>query len=99
MTLNCSADNCVYSNSGICYAGSIKVNGVDASTTTGTTCATYTPKNNENSLSNNSSNTFTTSTDIDCKARKCNYNSDGTCTAASVQINHNNASCDTFICF
>ena len=49
MTLNCSADNCVYNNSGICYAGSIKVNGVDASTTTGTTCATYTPKNNENS--------------------------------------------------
>ena len=44
MTLNCSADNCVYNNSGICYAGSIKVNGVDASTTTGTTCATYTPK-------------------------------------------------------
>ena len=40
MTLNCSADNCIYNNSGICYAGSIEVQGARAATTTGTKCAT-----------------------------------------------------------
>lgn len=99
MTLNCSADSCVYNNLGICYAGNIKINGVDASTTTDTCCTTYTQKNNQNNLNNNLSDIFTTSSDIDCKAKKCNYNSHGACTATSVQINRNNASCDTFICF
>lgn len=99
MTLNCSADNCVYNNYGICYAGNIKIDGENASTTTGTTCATFSQKNNSSNLSNNTSNSFTTSSDIDCKARKCNYNSCGTCTASNVQINFNNASCDTFVCF
>lgn len=96
MTLNCSANNCLYNNSGICYAGNIKIYGTNATTTSNTTCSTFVPQNN--SLSNQTSNTFTTSSDIACNAGKCNYNSCGTCTASSVQINFNNASCDTFIC-
>ncbi len=97
MTLNCSADNCIYNNSGICYAGNIEVQGASASTTTGTKCGTF--NSNKSDLMNCTSNSFTTSTDIDCKAKKCNYNSNGTCTAPSVQINYTNASCDTFICY
>ena len=97
MTLNCSAGNCIYNSSGICYAGNIEVHGAKATTTSETTCSTFVSKDKWNSLSNNSSNTFTTSTDIHCKAKKCNYNSNQTCTAPSVQINYNNASCDTFI--
>ena len=98
MTLNCSADNCIYNNYGICYAGNIKIEGEKASTTTGTTCATFSHKK-ENELNNSASNNFTTSFDIECSAKKCNYNCFGTCTASSVQINFNNASCDTFVSF
>ena len=98
MTLNCSADNCIYNNYGICYAGNIKIEGEKASTTTGTTCATFSHKK-ENELNNSASNNFTTSSDIECIAKKCNYNCFGTCTASSVQINFNNASCDTFVSF
>lgn len=97
MTLNCSANNCIYNNSGICYAGNIQIQGDTASTTTGTTCATF--NSNKNDLMNCTSNSFTTSTDIDCMAKKCKYNSAGTCTASSVQINYSNANCDTFISY
>lgn len=97
MTLNCSADNCIYNNSGICYAGSIEVQGARAATTTGTKCATF--NSDKNDLMNFTSNSFTTSTDIKCEAIKCKYNSNRTCTAPSVQINYNNANCDTFICY
>ena len=95
MTLNCSADNCVYNNSGTCYAGKIIVSGVDASSSVGTCCAMFSSGNN--SLTNLSSNCFTTSKDIDCKAKRCYYNEEGTCVAESVHINHENAQCDTFI--
>lgn len=97
MTLNCSADNCIYNNSGICYAGNIKIQGPGATTSTGTTCATF--NSNKSDLMNASSNFLTTSTDIDCMAKKCKYNSLGICTADSVQINYKNANCDTFICY
>ena len=66
MTLNCSADNCIYNNYGICYAGNIKIEGEKASTTTGTTCATFSHKK-ENELNNSASNNFTTSSDIECQ--------------------------------
>ena len=98
MTLNCSAGNCIYNNSGICYAGNIEVHGTKATYLLLKLHALlFISKDKGNSLSNNTSNTFTTSTDIHCKAKKCNYNSNQTCTAPSVQINYNNASCDTFI--
>lgn len=97
MTLNCSADNCIYNNSGICYAGNIQIVGDKASTTTGTHCAIF--NSNKNDLINYTSNSFTTSTDIRCESKKCRYNTLGTCTAPNVQINYSNANCDTFICY
>ncbi len=97
MTLNCSSNDCAYNSSGICYAGNIKIAGANASSTTGTTCATYKPDNG--GLTNCASSSFTTSTDISCDAKKCKYNSTGSCTASNVNINFSNASCDTFISF
>ena len=96
MTLNCNAHNCTYNNSGTCYAGSIKVVGPDATSTSNTTCSTFTSEENH-SMTNITSNYFTTSSDINCKAKNCNYNSDCTCTAPSVLINLDNASCETFV--
>lgn len=97
MTLNCYADNCIYNNSGICYAGNIDVIGSGAATSTGTKCGTFNP--NKSDLMSCTSNSLTTSTDIKCKAIKCKYNSMETCTASSVQINYNNTNCDTFISY
>ena len=70
MTLNCNAHNCAYNNSGTCYAGSIKVIGSEANSTSGTKCSTFTPEDNNN-LTNINSNYFTTSSDINCIAKKC----------------------------
>lgn len=98
MTLNCAAHNCAYNTSGTCYAGGIQISGVNAKNTANTKCSTFVPKDSNGSFSNNISNNFTTSTDIDCKARRCSYNSNCTCTAPSVQINLENATCETFIC-
>ena len=96
MTLNCSAHSCMYNNSGACYAGRITVSGVHASNSSGTNCATFSEGNGN--LSNNiSSNYFTTSNDITCKAGNCHYNDEGTCVAESVHINNDNIQCDTFI--
>lgn len=97
MTLNCSADNCIYNSSGICYAGHIEISGPGAATSTGTKCATFNP--NKSDLMSCTSNTLTTSGDIKCKAKNCKYNSLETCTASSVQINYNNTNCDTFISY
>lgn len=98
MTLNCSAYNCTYNNSGTCYAGSIQVAGDNDLTTDSTICSTFTPADANKSFANTTSNSFTTSSDINCKARKCTYNNNHTCTASSVQINLDNASCSTFVC-
>ena len=97
MTLNCSAQSCVYNKTGICYAGSIRVIGDNANSSSQTKCSTFTLSDGNQSFSNNTSNTFTTSSDIDCAAKKCIYNSHNTCTANSVYIDINNASCNTFL--
>ena len=96
MTLNCSAHNCMYNNSGTCYAGKIIVSGVHASKSSNTYCATF--SEGDKNLSNLSSNYFTTSGDIACEAKKCHYNEEGICVAESVHINKKNTQCDTFIC-
>lgn len=98
MTLNCDVHKCIYNNYGTCYAGGIQISGANATSTSNTTCATFVPSDSNESLSNNTSNTFTTSSDINCKAVKCSYNSNHVCTANSVHINLDNATCDTFIC-
>ena len=95
MTLNCSAYNCIYNNSGACYAGRITISGSNAHSSSKTHWSTF--SEGKDNLTNLSSNYFTTSNDINCKAVHCNYNVEGTCTADSVHINDNHVQCDTFI--
>jgi len=95
MTLTCAAESCVYNNCGACYAGKIIVAGLNARKSSSTNCATYSEEGN--GLSNLSSNTFTTSSDIDCQAKNCHYNENGTCVAESVNIDNKRAHCNTFI--
>lgn len=95
MTLNCSAHNCIHNNHGACYAGGITISGSHASKSSNTRCATF--AEGDGSLTNVSSNDFTTSNDISCKAVNCFYNSNHTCVADGVHINNENTNCDTFI--
>lgn len=95
MTLNCSAYNCTYNHSGACYAGKITITGANASSSSKTFCSTF--SEGKGNLTNLSSNYFTTSNDITCKAVHCHYNAGYTCTADSVHINDNHVHCDTFI--
>ena len=95
MTLNCSACNCIHNNSGTCYAGQITISGSHSSKSSNTHCSTF--SEGEGNLTNLSSNYFTTSNDIACKATNCYYNNQCTCVADSVHIHDKNANCDTFI--
>ena len=40
MTLNCSAYNCTYNQSGTCYAGKITISGTKATNSSNTHCST-----------------------------------------------------------
>ena len=95
MTLNCSAYNCTYNKSGTCYAGKITISGTKATNSSNTHCSTFSESNGN--LTNLSSNYFTTSNDIICKAVNCHYNANHTCTADSVHVNDSHVNCDTVI--
>lgn len=94
--LNCLANNCAFNNSGTCNAGHIKVEGFEASITPETYCDSF--RNSSSfSLSNYSGGTGVTNTQaISCSANNCMYNAHGGCNASHVDINFENASCETF---
>lgn len=94
--LNCQANNCAFNKSGNCYAAHIKVEGFEASITPETYCDTF-RNNSAFSISNYSGETIITNTqDISCSAKNCTYNVHGACNATHVDINFENASCETF---
>ena len=95
--LNCQANNCVFNKSGSCYASHIKVEGFDASITPETYCDTF-KNGSAYSLSNFSGEASLTSTqNISCSANNCLYNVSGGCNSSNVDINFENASCETFV--
>lgn len=96
--LNCSASSCAYNNSGACYAGGINVAGSSATTTSSTFCSSYEDKASASFTNCSDGCSCTKPDNISCEAGNCKYNSLGACTANNVQINAQNASCDTFIC-
>lgn len=94
--LNCLANNCAFNKSGNCYAAHIKVEGFEASITPETYCDTF-RNSSAFSISNYSGETCITNTqDISCSAKNCTYNIHGACNATHVDINFENASCETF---
>ncbi len=95
MTLNCSVENCIHNNCGTCYAGKITISGSHASNSSNTHCSTFTQ--GKDNLNNISSNLFTTSNDITCKALSCYYNDESTCTADGINVCGDKANCSTFV--
>ncbi|MGL5692681.1 MAG: DUF1540 domain-containing protein [Peptostreptococcaceae bacterium] len=96
--LRCAALDCRYNNEEKCYAGGIRIDGKNATTTCNTHCISFEPKTHtsmENSL--NATNIVSTAS-VECRACKCHYNKSGLCSANLVKINSSNESCDTFSC-
>ena len=96
--LNCSATNCAHNNGGNCYAGGINVAGSSATTTSNTCCSSFVDKSNAGFTNCGDGCKCTKTNNISCQAGNCKYNSLGACTANSVQINAQSASCETVIC-
>ena len=96
--LKCAAQSCAYNTAGDCYAGGINVNGKQATTTSNTCCASYQDKS-AGGFTNCSDQCNCVSTqNINCKACNCKHNENECCKADQVQINNENASCETFCC-
>ena len=105
MALNCQRYDCVHNNrEGECYAKVIAIGGVNAQTTTGTTCDSYVPMGGspnyefakefigamgEQKMPSNVQN-------VTCEAQNCRYNYSRDCTAPVVEIDYENAQCETF---
>lgn len=96
--LKCAAKNCRYNVNRDCYAGGIRVDGENATTTCNTWCASFEAKT-QSSMENSLNATDIVSTqNIECKAVKCHYNKAQLCSANLVEINASNTSCETFKC-
>lgn len=96
--LNCSASNCAFNNSGACYAGGINVSGRQATTTSNTTCASFQDKATAGFTNCSTDCDCVGTEDIKCSACNCKHNANECCKASNVQINAQNASCETFCC-
>ena len=102
MALNCQVHNCFYNDKeGKCFAKTIAIGGVNAQTTAGTTCESYVPDENSQNYefaadfmeANHSPSDVQ---NIKCAARNCRFNVDTACKAITVEIDNQNARCETF---
>lgn len=96
--LNCSASSCAHNNCGSCYASNVQVSGASAVTTAQTNCSSYENKGDSSFTNCAGGCTCAKTSSITCGASNCAHNSSGCCKAESVQINMNNATCETFCC-
>lgn len=102
MALNCQSYDCIHNdNGGKCFAKIIAVKGRNAKATDSTTCDSYVPAKDWSSFE--FANDFmeadilpSNTKNITCDARNCMYNFDTACTATSVIIDDQDASCETF---
>ena len=95
--LNCLDHNCAFNKSGHCYASHIKIEGFDAAITPETYCDTFRDVSSYNLSNYSGEKSLTSSQNISCSANNCTYNISGGCGASYVEVNLENASCETFI--
>ena len=96
-TLNCNATNCVHNLDCECKAGAINISGQSAVSTSGTTCTTFVDKA-KSSFVNSVDDLTTGTSNIKCEAHNCVHNENKGCHADNVQIDVQNARCNTFKC-
>ena len=95
--LSCNATNCTHNFGCQCKAGAINVGGRNAVEISGTTCTTFVDKATS-SFVNSIDALDTKVANIKCEACNCVHNENKGCHADSVQIDMQNACCDTFEC-
>ena len=102
MSIKCGAHNCTHNdNDGNCYAKVVNVRGERAKITDETLCNSFADEKldslTEFAEEFNSAVRKATTDNIKCGAKRCAHNDANNCQANNVQINHDTASCETFI--
>lgn len=95
--LNCNATNCTHNFDNQCKAGAINIGGSSATQPSSTTCTTFVDRANS-SFVNSIDALDTDVCNIKCEACNCVHNENKGCHAENVQIDMQNACCDTFKC-
>lgn len=95
--LNCSATNCTHNFNSQCKAGAINISGQSALKSGETTCTTFINES-KSSFVNSIDALETDVCNIKCEACNCIYNENKGCHANNVQIDMQNACCNTFEC-
>lgn len=96
-SLNCNVTNCLHNFNCECKAGAINVGGRSAVETSETTCTTFIDKA-KSSFVNSIDALDTEVSNIKCEAYNCIHNENKGCHAENVQIDMQNACCNTFEC-
>ncbi len=103
--LECKVNSCAHYNAGCCGLSSIHVAGETASVSNQTCCASYCEKSMAGPF-NKAGSQSGISQQISCDARRCQYNSQGSCSASSVCVgaccgevtSQKETECCTFCC-
>ena len=95
--LSCNATNCSHNFDRQCKAGAINVGGQSAVQTSDTTCTTFVDRA-ESSFVNSIDALNTDVYNIKCEAHNCVHNENKGCHADNVQIDAQNAHCNSFKC-
>ncbi|MDU2687471.1 MAG: DUF1540 domain-containing protein [Paeniclostridium sordellii] len=93
--LKCDATNCAHNIDYKCKAGAIHVSGLGAVAIEGTSCTSFVDRDSS-SFVNSSGDLTTNSCDIKCEAHNCMYNKNKKCYADNVEIDADNAYCNSF---
>jgi hypothetical protein len=98
--ISCSAHSCVYNTDNCCSLTNVNVGGTGAKKACDTCCDSFVEMDKK--AENNCADCACSFSEIDCAAKKCVYNKEGACSAATIQVSGvgavdcNQTECDTF---
>lgn len=101
--LRCSVQTCLHNKNFYCALDGITVGGSGAKTAEQTCCDSFEERRGGDSYSNVTGEATPTS-NINCKAKECQYNEDCCCHAGKISVEGSNAcqceqtGCATFVC-
>lgn len=86
--INCNVTNCYHSDTGVCHANKISINGKKSRTSTHTCCTSFIDTNNSSNLSSvKDSNPCSA---IACNVKTCTHNAGNICVLNNVSVAANN---------
>lgn len=102
MLLKCEAKQCTHNdNKGNCYAKVVNIRGERARITDQTLCSSFADERIDSvaefAEEFNAARQKATTRSIKCGAHRCEYNNNSRCYADSIKVNHDTASCETFV--